>query len=204
MNLINRDVLLGSHLSLIHKSYCSQGAWNDVYLLTKGHPGLTDPISTPLLLVHYSSELFCPLLAAYPVTQYPFNSTRRTPPCASISQSTYRSLSHSFFVSHTLSSCRAPMVTCGPSKQDKLSTHKSQQCACPLSLAHPAWQQKPHQRLPPPAHSNVSHLVWSHRLLCKSTVFLTSPASHTLSKTRTLVKVVLWCWMIVPFIVSSL
>lgn len=91
------------------------------------------------------------------------------------------------------------MVTCEPSKQDKLSAHKSQQYACPLSLAQPAWQQKHQQRLPPPAHSNVSHIVWSRGLLCKSTVFFSSVASHTLSKTQTLVKVVLQCWIIFFF-----
>lgn len=52
------------------------------------------------------------------------------------------SLTHSLLSLEHSSLCEAPMVTCGPRKQDKLSTHNSQQCACPLSLAHHARQQK--------------------------------------------------------------
>lgn len=167
MKLINSHLLLW--LNFLYKLLESGGLkW--CVLACKRAPRL-DPTSTISILL---IRVFLPSL--------PSDSGHIILMTPLMLQPSYLSLSHSFFVSHTLSLCGAPMVTCGPSKQDKLSTHKSQQCACPLSLAHPAWQQKPHQRLPPPAHSNVSHLVWSRRLLCKSTVFLTSTASDTHSK----------------------
>lgn len=135
---------------------------------------VSDELHSKLCLHVTPPHLLCPLRAACKLTwATPFLI------CPFPSPPIFPSRTPS--LSHTQSSCGAPMVTCEPRKQDKLSAYKSQQCACPLSLAHPAWQQKHQQRLPPPAHSNVKHLVWSRGLLCKSTVFLTSPASYLLS-----------------------
>lgn len=121
-----------------------------MHSLAKKQPGLTHMKSTPPVISVLLIRVVVSTISS--VTPYPSSSTGPTP----ISQTPYLSLSHSFFVSHTLSSRWAPMVTCEPSKQDRLSTHKSQQCACPLSLAHPAWQQKHHQRLPPPEAPTTS------------------------------------------------
>ena len=124
-----------------------------------------DLISTPPLLVYYSSDLFCPLVVAFTVTQCTSKSTRHTPlvlpsPSLPVFLSHTLSLSHtsthththththSHTHTHTHSLCRSPMVTCRLSKQDKLSTHRSQQCACPLSLAHPARQTKTPREAP--------------------------------------------------------
>ena len=56
------------------------------------------------------------------VIQYPSNTTLCTPLCFQ-SKIPCRSFPYSVFVSYELSLCRAPMVTCGPSKQDKLCAH---------------------------------------------------------------------------------
>lgn len=92
--------------------------------------------STMFGLTHGTCLVLCS--AAHTVTRHPLYKVY--PSCSSDSQSPHLSHSHTVFCLSSL--CEAPMVTCGPRKQDKLSTHNSQQCACPLSLAHHARQQK--------------------------------------------------------------
>lgn len=114
-------------------------SWKVLQSLQWPHPDLMYPNSVGLLLVYYSSDLFSP---------QPLSSQRPRPPHPSthplVLPSPGRSLSHSLSHALTLghSLCGAPMVTCCLSKQDKLSTYKSQQCVCPLSLAHPGCQTK--------------------------------------------------------------
>lgn len=166
-----------------------------------------DMISTLQLLVCYSSELFGLLLAAWLSTHLTLHGP--PPPYVSTSQSPYLSPSHFFFVFHTLSSCGAPMVTCGRSKQDKLSTHKSPAVCVPTFLGSPCMATKTPPEAPTTSGSHHQPIQMSATSFEVADCYVNprcfSPAQPlTHLKTRTLAKVVLCCWMIVSFIISSL
>lgn len=173
------------HSHKANEQWCtawSRGTWGDVRSLSKTARSHGRGLHSTIM----SALLIRVVLSAFSsVTHNLPNSARPNPLMAPFPILPIYSLTLFLCLSHTRSM---------PSSYGNLWAQETGQAVntqIPSSLcAHFPWltlhgnknttRGSHHQRLPPPAHSDVSHLVWSCRLWCKSTVFLTSPASHTL------------------------
>lgn len=125
MRLIINGIFHLAHIwhSCIKADVVREGTLNYVWLLAKGHPDHMDLIFT--IIERWSQKLFCPV-SCTPNDSVPVQlQTTCLPPFVLLFRRVSVVLSHTVFVSYEPGWCWAPMVTCEPSKQDKLCAHSS-------------------------------------------------------------------------------
>lgn len=102
------------------------------------------------------------------------------------------------FVLYTLGPCGAPMVTCGPSKQGKLSTHKSPAVCVPTFLGSPCMATAPTT-----SGSHHQPIQMSNTLFEVADCYVNPPCFSPARPLRTRTPGKMFLWFSISFIISS-